>query len=237
MGSNPASPTMCGRVVAANSAAELAAVFEASPPDHELPLRYNIAPTSDIYGIVGGAERAIEIFRWGLVPSWVDSPSIGSKMINARAETLAEKRSFAPLLRSRRLLVPMTGFYEWRRSADRGQRPQPFFIHRADGTPLAAAGLWTTWRDGSAGDAAPVLHTCTIITTAANATMSAVHDRMPAVLERDDWQLWLDPEVGDPADVLPLLIPAAEGILEMRAVSADVNSVRNDRPDLINPCP
>ena len=165
---------------------------------HPLGANYNVAPTNDIYAVVAdsNAEPTLRTFRWGLVPSWAKDLKIGSKMINARAETLAEKPAFKSLFRSKRVIVPMDGFYEWK-VVPGHKTKQPYFIHRCDDEPLAVAGLWAVWRDKAAGPDAPWLHTCTVITTAANATMAPVHDRMPVLLAPQAWQQWLDPDNHD----------------------------------------
>ena len=150
---------------------------------------------------------------------------IASTMINARAETVAEKPAFKGLVKKHRLLIPMDGFYEWKRPAD-GPK-QPMFIHRVDGLPLAVAGLWAAWRDRSGPDDAPWLHTCTVITTAANDMMRPVHDRMPVILPASSWDAWLDPANNDLEMLSGLLLPAPKGLLVMHEVSTDVNNVRN----------
>lgn len=228
---------MCGRFVSSNAPAALADFFGTDVPDVELPPRFNVAPTNDVYGVVASANqvRSLEVFRWGLLPSWAKEARIGSSMINARAETVHEKRSFVSSFRSRRLIVPMSGFYEWTTSPIPGGRPAklPFFIHRVDDEPLAVAGLWSAWRD-PAGDGS-WLHTCAVITTAANATMSAVHDRMPALLDRAVWDEWLDPTNDDLPALMHLLQPAAEGVLTMHRVGVEVNKVQHKGPELILP--
>lgn len=230
---------MCGRFVASNAPAALADFFGADPPTVDLAPAYNVAPTNDVYGVVATSNgvRSIEVFRWGLLPSWAKDRTVGSSMINARAETLAEKRSFSPSFRRRRLLVPMTGFYEWKAGSAPRAAKTPMFIHSADDTPLAVAGVWSAWRDPSAPpDAAGEwLHTCSIITVAANATMAPIHDRMPAILERSAWDEWLDP-TNDHLDALSsLLRPAPDGLLVMHRVSTLVNKVQNKGADLVLP--
>lgn len=243
---------MCGRFVSSNTPDRIASYFGASfdgasfdgnaasdgEPDRAAiqPLgeNYNVAPTNDIYAVVAdrNAEPTLRTFRWGLVPSWAKDLKIGSKMINARAETLAEKPAFKPLFRSKRVIVPMDGFYEWKIVP--GQKTkQPYFIHRRDDEPLAVAGLWAVWRDKAAGPDAPWLHTCTVITTAANATMAAVHDRMPVLLAPQAWQQWLDPDNHDLEVLAALLVPAPDELLVMHPVSTAVNSVRNKGAELI----
>jgi putative SOS response-associated peptidase YedK len=225
---------MCGRFVSSNSPDRIAAYFGASFDTDPLPANHNVAPTTDVYGVVADAASApvVRSFHWGLVPSWAKDVKIGSRMINARAETLADKPAFRSLLRSRRLIVPMDGFYEWKVVPGRRTK-QPYFIHRRDGEPLAVAGLWTVWRDRGAGNDAPWLHSCTLITTAANATMASVHDRMPALLPPSAWQVWLDPDVHDAEVLLALLGPAPDDLLVMHPVSTEVNHVRNKGAELI----
>lgn len=239
---------VCGRYVSSSSAERLAEHFGAALGDElaagGLPPSYNVAPTNDVYGVVASDEGQVllRVFHWGLVPVWAKDAKIGSRMINARAETLASKSAFRTLFTSRRCIVPMDGFYEWQPAAPgaplgRGGKPvkQPMYIHAADGRPLAVAGLWTTWRDRSLGPDAPWLHSCTVITTDANELMASVHDRMPAVLTESEWHAWLDPDQHDVAALSALLHPAPEGLLVMHRVSTDVNSVRNKGPELIQP--
>lgn len=213
----------------------------------DLPANFNVAPTNDVYGIVATADghRLVQAFHWGLVPSWAKDVKVGSKMINARAETIAEKPAFKGLFAKKRLLVPMDGFFEWQapREGDasvhvgKNGKPlkTPMFIHRADGQPLAVAGLWAVWRDKAAGPDAPWLHSCTVITTSANDTMAPVHDRMPVILPADRWAEWLDPANSDVHALRELLVPAANDVLTMHAVSTAVNNVRNKGPELIAP--
>jgi putative SOS response-associated peptidase YedK len=163
-------------------------------------------------------------------------------MINARAETVAEKPAFKSLLKKHRLIVPMDGFYEWKAAGEgasltKAGKPAktPMFIHRTDGEPLAIAGLWATWRDKELGPDAPWLHSCTLITTSANGTMSPVHDRMPVILPKSAWDAWLDPSNQDIGSLQELLVPASDDILTMHAVSTAVNNVRNKGSELIEP--
>src|SRR5690606_25370196 len=134
--------------------------------------------------------RRVDAFHWGLVPRWAKDPKIGSRMINARAETVAEKAAFRSALKKRRCSVPADGFYEWQKLAGRTAK-QPFYIHRPDGEPYAFAGLWETWR-GPDGTGDEVLRSCTIITTAPNSEMAKIHDRMPVILPPEAWDTWLD---------------------------------------------
>jgi putative SOS response-associated peptidase YedK len=228
---------MCGRFVSSNSPERIAEFFGAALDVGSLGQNYNVAPTNDVYGIVAPADAPtplVRAFHWGLVPSWAKDTKIGSRMINARAETVAEKPAFKRLLVKHRLIMPMDGFYEWQ--AIPGQKvKQPYFIRRRDHEPLAAAGLWSVWRDPDAGDDAPWLHSCTLITTAANTTMSPVHDRMPVFLPRDDWSRWLDPELRETAAITSLLRAAPDDLLELVPVSTEVNNVRHKGPELIEP--
>lgn len=228
---------MCGRFVSSNSPDRVAAYFGASfDSDGAAALgpNYNVAPTNDIYAVVAddAAHPVLRSYHWGLVPSWAKDVKIASKMINARAETVAEKPAFKSLLKSKRLIVPMDGFYEWKAVPGRKTK-QPYLIKRRDGEPLAVAGLWTVWRDRADGPDAPWLHSCTVITTSANATMAPIHDRMPVLLPATAWAEWLDPDNHDVESLQRLLVPAPDDLLEMHPVSTDVNSVRNKGPELI----
>ena len=236
---------MCGRFVSSHSADKIAEFFGASfEGEATLPANYNVAPTHDVYAVVADATGAREVqpFHWGLVPSWAKDIKIGSKMINARSETIAEKPAFKGLFKKHRLIIPMDGFYEWQHAGPgapltKAGKPMktPMFIHGSDGQPLAVAGLWATWRDKAAGPDAEWLHSCTVITTAANDTMAPVHDRMPVLLSPDDWEEWLDPTNNDLAALQHLLVPAPNEILVMHAVSTAVNNVRNTGPQLMLP--
>ena len=236
---------MCGRFVSSHSPDKIAEFFGASFDDVSLPANFNVAPTNDVYGVVEARDghREVQAFHWGLVPSWAKDVKVASKMINARAETVAEKPAFKSLFRKHRMIVPMDGFYEWRAGAEGGPvgkngKPlkTPMFIHRADGQPLAVAGLWAVWRDPAEGPDGPWLHSCTVITTAANQFMTPVHDRMPVILPEDAWEEWLDPTNQDTAALSRLLVGCPEDLLQMHAVSTDVNNVRNKGEALILPC-
>ncbi len=224
---------MCGRYVAATPPAELAAqlgVTEVRADD--LGPRYNVAPTLPVYAVAEShGIRALGTFRWGLVPSWAKDASIGSKLINARAESVADKPAFRNALGRRRCLIPADGFYEWQRL---GSKPkQPFYLRAADGKPLVFAGLWEVWRDPQGPDADP-LRTCTIITTGANAEAGRVHDRMPVLLPPPTWDAWLDRDNHDVASLHGLLVPAPDGALAVQPVSNTVNDVRHEGADLLD---
>ena len=238
---------MCGRFVSTAGPDRIAAYFDTVLPTEavaeSLGENYNVAPTQDIYAVVaaGEGEARVDAFHWGLIPSWAKDRKIASRMINARAETLAEKPAFKGLLTKKRCIVPMTGFYEWMPGVEGGPvnakgQPlkQPMFIHRADGEPLAVAGLWTAWKDPDDPDGR-FLHSATVITTAANETMSPVHDRMPAILTSTQWKAWLDPSNHDLTALTAMLDGGPPDLLTMEAVSTDVNNVRNNRPGLIEP--
>jgi len=235
---------MCGRFVATSSADKIAQFFGASFEGEALPPNFNVAPTQDVLAVVADAAgtREVQAFHWGLVPSWAKDVKVGSKMINARAETIGEKAVFKGLFKKHRLIIPMDGFYEWQQPGEgaplgKNGKPlkTPMFIHRADDQPLAVAGLWATWRDRAAGPDAPWLHSCSVITTSANDTMAPVHDRMPVMLPESAWAQWLDPTNNDMAALQGLLVPAPNELLVMHAVSPEVNNVRNNGPELIAP--
>lgn len=222
---------MCGRFVSTTPPAVLAGYLGVDDVRGEtLEPSWNVAPTDPVYAVsesTAGA-RLLGTYRWGLVPSWASDPSIASRRINARAETLGTK--FAQPFERRRCLVPADGFYEWERRAD-GTK-QAWFIRRADGAPMAFAGLWDHWRSE---DGSEVLRTCTIVTTRANRLLAPVHDRMPVMLGPADWDEWLDRHCRETAPLRRLLEPADERLLEMFAVSSRVNSVRNNGGDLVAP--
>ncbi|MFC7334470.1 SOS response-associated peptidase [Rhodocista pekingensis] len=250
---------MCGRFVMATPVAELARLFGV-PDRPNLAPRWNVAPTQEIAvirarppaaedgdGVNGdgmsgdgaagaGAEprpaAQLVPMRWGLVPFWAKEAGIGARLINARADTLAEKPAFREALKHRRCLIPADGFYEW---SSVGGRKQPHYIHRRDGGVLAFAGLWESWR-GPKGEPPldPPLLTATIITTEANATLRPLHGRMPVILAEGDRDRWLDP-VTPVAQALALLRPAADDLLRAMPVSPRVNAVRNDDAACIRP--
>lgn len=188
--------------------------------------RFNVAPTQTLPVITRNSPNRVEMMRWGLIPSWAKDASIGSKMINARAETVAEKPAFRRALRSQRCLVPATGFYEWKRDGD---SKAPHFIH-LPGEPLFAfAGLYDVWRDPDG----QVMKTYTILTTAPNALMTEIHNRMPVILRREGEDDWLDPANSEPETLLPLLRPYPAEQMAAYPVSRLVNSPANDAPDLL----
>lgn len=216
---------MCGRFVAATPLPLLAERFGVDEVRASgLPPSWNVAPTDPVPAVVARrGRRLLGALRWGLVPSWAADPSGAARMINTRAETVATKPAFREPFRHRRCLIPADGFYEWRRR-DGGK--DPFFIAAADGSPLAFAGLWDVWRGGGRR-----LATCAIVTTAANPTVRAIHDRMPVILPPPAWDAWLDP-CTDPELLLGLLVPAPDDLLVVRPADPRVNNVRNNGPGL-----
>jgi len=198
---------------------------EAIEPD------YNVAPTRDVPAIrVRDDARMLDYLRWGLVPRWAKDLRIGSKMINARAETVATKNSFRSAFKKRRCIVAADGFYEWKRLDPKTK--QAMYIHRQDGDPLAFAGLYERWIDA---EDHREIHTCTILTTAPNTMMSAIHDRMPVLLPPQRWDEWLDPDNADTDALQRLLVPAPDELLATYPVSDLVNNVRNNEPRLLDP--
>ncbi len=243
---------MCGRYASARKREELLDEFrvERDRVGESLEPDYNVAPTKPVYAVLtrgsrGHADsppqeaaRELRVVRWGLVPSWAKDVKIGSRMINARAETVDSKPAFRQAFARRRCLLPADGFYEWERVTEDGRvRKQPYFIHRADGGPLAFAGLYEIWRDRSYPDDHPGawLWTATIITTRAEDSVGKIHDRMPMVIEPARWTDWLDPGNSDRADLMALLAPAVSGGLTSYPVSTAVNAVRNNGPALAEP--
>jgi len=216
---------VCGRFAFYSPKEAVLAVFGVKLPFDVVP-HYNCAPTQLVAAIRAGENGEPEgvKFRWGLVPSWARDAAIGNRMINARAETLAEKPAYRNAFRRRRCVVLASGFYEWH---DPGTGKVPHYIAPADGRPLALAGLWERWTQGEAP-----LETCTIVTTAANRVVARLHQRMPVIIPPDALRAWLEP--GQPAEVLAALLrPAPDDLLTWHAVSRAVNSPANDRPELI----
>ncbi len=235
---------MCGRFVSSSAPERIAAYFGADSSIETLGQNFNVAPTNDIYGVVADTDGALElqVFHWGLIPVWANERKIGQRMINARSETLAEKAAFKGVFKKYRCIIPMDGFYEWAAGVEGGPltkagklAKRPYFIHRVDDEPLAVAGLWSAWRDKSEGPDAPWLHSATVVTTSANSTMEPVHDRMPVILPKAMWSMWLDPTNQNIEMLQKLLVPAPDDLLVMREVSTEVNNVRNKGPQLTEP--
>jgi len=218
---------MCGRFTQERPASELAEIFWAEPLVEDPGAHYNVAPTDEALVVVQRDERrAVTAYRWGLIPHWATAAKVGSRMINARAETITVSPVFRDAFVRKRCIVPVESFYEWKRD---GTIRQPYRIVRRDGEPLALAGLWAGWREPDTG---AVRRTFSIVTTTPNEAVAALHDRMPVVLERETWDRWLDPRPADPSELMGLLAPS-EADLEIYAVGRDVNDVRRDGPELI----
>jgi putative SOS response-associated peptidase YedK len=247
---------MCGRYATARDPADLVEEFdiERVAVEEALAPNYNVAPTDPVYAVLervdkehpdGAAQRQLRVVRWGLVPPWAKDPKIGGRLINARAETLSEKPAFRKAFAARRCLLPADGYYEWhtdaaaeppaKGGARRGDK-QPFFVHRRGGGILPMAGLYEFWRDPNApAGVDPWLWSCAVITTEAVDDLGRIHDRMPMLVEPQNWNRWLDPRGGEPKDLSPLLVPAASSRLAAHPVSTRVNDVRNNGPELIAP--
>ncbi|HEX6246854.1 MAG TPA: SOS response-associated peptidase [Nocardioidaceae bacterium] len=255
---------MCGRYASSRRPEDLVEEFEVEESEvrESLPPDYNVAPTKEVYAVLSRppsqekqrpAQRQLRVLTWGLVPSWAKDPAIGNRLINARVETVADKPAFRRAFAARRCLLPADGYYEWytpeQETADdtpgeegrgrRKPRKQPFFIHHADGSVLAMAGLYEIWRDPTKADDDPdrFRWTCTVLTTDAEDDLGRIHDRMPLLVEREKYGAWLDPTVSDHELLHGLLVPAAPGRLEAYPVSTRVNNVRNNGPELVEPLP
>jgi putative SOS response-associated peptidase YedK len=249
---------VCGRFVTASSPALIADRFavdevdETVAPDPEPD--YNVSPRRNVLAVRaradddGTTERVLSRLRWGLVPSWAKELKIGDRMINARAETVAEKPAYRRAFANKRCLIPADGFYEWKPGPESGggatgranSRKQPYFIHRRDGEPLAVAGLWEVWKvpEDSPDDVKDVggddgwVRSCVIVTTSANELMAPIHDRMPVILPESAWEQWLDPDEHDVEALAKLLVPAPDALFEAYPVSTAVNNARNNGPEL-----
>jgi putative SOS response-associated peptidase YedK len=252
---------VCGRYASSRDAEDIVEEFEIHTA---LPSRlepdYNVAPTKEVYAVlerpprresdeepVEPAERQLRVVTWGLVPSWAKDPKIGSRMINARMETVAEKPAYRRAFERRRAILPADGYYEWYepegedvpRTKSGKPRKQPFFIRPRDGSILAMAGLYELWRDPAKADDDPARWrwTCTVITTDAEDDLGRIHDRMPLMLTPDKYDAWLDPDNRDAETLLGLLQPASPGLLEAYPVSTLVSHVDNNGPELVEPIP
>lgn len=239
---------MCGRYAATKDPATLTQEFDATDATegHAPPVDHNVAPTKKVVAVVERhprdangevllekpATRQLRVMRWGLVPFWAKDVSIGSKMINTRAETASSKPAFRKALARHRCLLPADGWFEWQRGAGPKGQKQPYFMTPQDGSSVAFAAIWETWRDPKQPDA-ETLVTCSVITTDAVGRLAEIHDRMPLILPRQRWERWLDP---DSTDVKDLLAPPPLDFvdtLELRPVSDRVNNVRNNGPELV----
>lgn len=243
---------MCGRYVSTRSPQELTRIFDVVEwrPEETLEQNWNVAPTDEVYAVLERAARGegegapvrreLRTPRWGLVPSWAKDPKIGSRLINARVETVHDKPAFRRAFARRRCLLPADGFYEWEQVKDETTgkvRKQPYFIHPADGEVMALAGLYEYWRNPeveNGDDPAAWLLTCTVITTEATDEAGRVHPRMPLALAADHYEDWLDPRHEDPDHLRALLTRPADGELDARPVSTAVNNTRSNGPQLLD---
>ena len=195
------------------------------------PPRYNIAPTQPVAAVrasMASGRRELTYFHWGLIPSWAKDLKMGARLINARAETAAEKPSFRAALKYRRCLVPADGFYEWQKT---NGKKQPVYIKMADGRPFAFAGLWEHWQGADGSE----IESCTLLTTSPNELLRSVHDRMPVILHPDDYDLWLDTKMQTADRLQPLLQPYPAEEMTFYPVSTLVNTPQIDDPRLVEP--
>jgi len=221
---------MCGRFTLTIDPAELQERFENYTFPPRFAPRYNVAPTQPVLAIPNDGENTADFFVWGLIPMWAKDPTIGSRLINARGETLAEKPTFRGSLKYKRCLILADGFYEWK-SAGASKTKTPYFIHMKDRKPFAFAGLWDSWNspDGS------LVKTCTIITTEPNELVSIIHNRMPVILHPRDYAKWLDTSPQTPDSLKPLIKPFPAEEMTAYHVSTLVNKTGNDTPELVTP--
>ncbi|MBK8822241.1 MAG: SOS response-associated peptidase [Anaerolineales bacterium] len=221
---------MCGRFTLTVDPAELKDAFGDFIFPTQFAPRFNIAPSQPVLAIPNDGKNKADFFLWGLIPSWAKDPGIANKLINARGETVAEKPSFRGSFKYKRCLILTDGFYEWK--AGEGIKTKtPYFIHMKDHQPFAFAGLWDEWHspDGN------TLRTCTIITTEPNELMSTLHNRMPVILDKQDYNAWLDAAPQTPERLLPLIQPFPADRMSAHPVSTFVNSPGNDRPECVLP--
>ena len=223
---------MCGRFTLFEADTILSKEFGVSGVPLLSP-RYNIAPSQAVAAVrasPAGAGRELALLRWGLIPSWSKDPAIGNRLINARAETVREKPSFRNAFRRHRCLIPASGFYEWLRQ-ERGK--QPYYVRMRDARIFAFAGLWDRWESPEKG----LIETCTILTTAANAVLAPIHDRMPVILPAGEYARWLDPTLQDADSLAPLLASFPPGEMEAFPVSPRVNAPTTDDEKCVAPLP
>jgi len=217
---------MCGRYASSRKPDDLVTFFEVDePPEEVLDPSWNVAPTDKVYAVVQHDRRQLRVLRWGLVPSWAKDPKIGSRFINARQETVSTTPAFRTAYAKRRCLLPADGYFEWKQE---GARKQPYFLSLPSGEPLAMAGLFERWKapDGS------WLSTCAVLTTSAPDELGEIHDRIPLLVPREGWGLWLARDVEAPD---ALLVPGTPGVLDAWPVSNDVGNVRNNGEYLVEP--
>ena len=217
---------MCGRYTLIADLGDLAQRFEFDGNDFSYDPGYNIAPTESVLTVRNVEGREAAFMRWGLIPFWAKDPKIGARMINARAETVAEKPAFRNALKKRRCLVLADGYYEWQKTPV-GKRPYRKILK--SGEPFAMAGLWETWKDPQGN----VVRSCTIITTEANDFLAPIHNRMPIILPPESEEMWLDTDTDDAAVLTCMLTPYSDEALDAYEVSTMVNYARNDGPEVI----
>ncbi len=221
---------MCGRYSLTSSLSELAQRFEFDGDRDDFRPRYNVSPTQQVLTVVGGEPRRAGFMRWGLIPSWSKDGPSSRPLINARAETVAEKPSFRDSLKRRRCLVLADGFYEWQKVGD---AKRPMRVTMRTGEPFAFAGLWSKWTDSEGIS----ISSCAVITTAANDLLTPIHHRMPVILSEEVEDLWLDTALDDSQTLTQFLEPYPEDALEAYEVSPLVNSASNDIPEVTAPLP
>lgn len=227
---------MCGRFVSTTAPQQLADYFSVDElAATEARENYNVAPTQQVPVVTEDDRhhRVLDTYHWGLIPSWAKDPKIGNRMINARAETVAEKPAYRKAFVARRCIIPADGFYEWKKGKD-GKTKQPYFIHPTREPVFAFAGLWERWKHPESGE---WLRSCAIVTGDANSVVAPIHDRMPVVLPREHWDAWLDPENDDVDALKKLLVPAPDAGVATYPVSTRVNSPRNNSPENLDPEP
>ena len=221
---------MCGRFTLATDPSEVNEDFQGIEFPAQFAARFNIAPTQPVLAIRNDGRQVADFLVWGLIPSWAKDPTIGSRLINARGETLAEKPAFRGAYKYKRCLIPADGFYEWK--AQPSAKPKvPYYVQLKSRKPFAFAGLWDEWRssDGS------VVQSCAIITTSPNELMASIHNRMPVILRSKDYGEWLDHAPRPPDSLQHLIQPLPAELMQAYPVSTLVNSPSNDSPEVILP--
>lgn len=218
---------MCGRYTLKAEGQTVADLFGLHE-EPDLESRYNIAPTQQIPVVVEDASRKLEMMHWGLIPSWAKDPSIGARMINARAETVSEKPSYRSAFKKRRCLIVADGFYEWKKTAD---GKQPYYLRLGSGDPFGFAGLWESW----SMEGGEELRSATIITTEPNEVAAEIHNRMPVILPPDLYDAWLEPDNDDQEELLSMLTAYLADEMEAYPVSKRVNRPANDEPGVLEP--
>jgi putative SOS response-associated peptidase YedK len=220
---------MCGRFTLTLDPGEIQTLLDLGPFVHIVQPRYNIAPTQPVPIVKDPEKRAVELYRWGLVPFWAEDPTIGSRMINARSETVSEKPSFRAAFKYRRCLLLADGFFEWH-ATEKGAPKMPYLFKLKNDHPFTFAGLYEHWQSKDGGE----LHTCTILTCAPNELVADYHNRMPVMLNKETRWLWLD-SCTKQSTLLEMLVPYPAAEMKCFPVSKEINSPKNDRADLLLP--